>query len=72
MHVHISRVEMSENGSGAPCESSVSTIDDNLARAEPASAQPQGLSAAVSGAPERHLNVSALMARYRSVITFTR
>jgi hypothetical protein len=32
---------------------SVSTIDDNLARAVLARAQPQGLSAAVSGAPER-------------------
>jgi len=32
---------------------SVLTIDDNLARAVPARAQPQGLSAAVSGAPER-------------------
>jgi hypothetical protein len=32
---------------------SVSTIDDNLARAVPAPAQPPGLSAAVSGAPER-------------------
>jgi hypothetical protein len=32
---------------------SVSTIDDDLARAVLARAQPQGLSAAVSGAPER-------------------
>jgi hypothetical protein len=32
---------------------SVSTVDDNLARAVTARAQPQGLSAAVSGAPER-------------------